>query len=185
MATRTALRSAQEATNVARGSVVMGIAPAPVGDAPQQPPVVEAAPREPSNPAVEYLQALTAWIPSESIAMFLGIATFFSVYEDTTKEVTLTVVVAVLTAIYAWVAVAGAHRRRHLSAMVRTKDLRTTVVATLAFLVWWLGTPGSWLTDDADVDPFFTAIGLAVVVGLLPLITKALQIDPLSSKRPS
>lgn len=110
--------------------------------------------------------------------MFLAFGGFFSVFDDTTKEVALVVVVGVLTLGYAASASRAAQVRRSQAHNTAT-SAKTAGVALFAFLVWWIATPGTWLTADEDVDSFWVALALAVVVATLPWLAKKLKVEPL------
>ena len=110
--------------------------------------------------------------------MFLAFGGFFSVFDDTTKEIALVIVVSLLTLGYAAGASRAAQRRRNQLHNGAT-SAKTAGLALFAFLVWWIATPGTWLTADEDVDSFWVALALAVVVAALPWIARRLKVEPL------
>lgn len=172
MAARSALRSAQDVGTAPNGSVVMSVIPA-AGGADGSPPTA------PSSPLGQFMDKVTAWIPSEAVGLFVVLAGSFSVYEDTGKETALGLTVAALTVVYAVMASRSAHQRRALP--FRGRDAaRTGALPLLAFLAWWAALPGSIVTDPDDwaVDPYWVALPLAVFALALPFVAKALKVEP-------
>lgn len=174
MGVRSALRVVQDNEPAVGPGVVVSAVQPPGG----QP---AGAPATPASPLTEFLERLTAWIPTESIALFLSFGGFFDVYDDTTKEIGLVVAVGLLTLGYAAGASRAAQRRRnqpHNSAA----SAKTAGIALASFLVWWAATPGTWLTADEGVDSYWVALVLVVVVAVLPWIAKQLRIEPIRSQ---
>lgn len=176
MGVRSALRQAQlVAQNPAPGGVVISaLQPAGAGQAPA------ANPGNSQSPVGQLLEKLTAWIPTESIATFIAFAGFFEVFKHTAYEFTLVVVIAVLTVPFAIQASRTSQLRRGLT-VSNSAAIKTAALAVFAFLIWWLATPGSWLTSDENVAPFYVAIGLLLVVFGLPFLASALKVEPVSS----
>jgi hypothetical protein len=87
-------------------------------------------------------------------------------------------VVAALTVWYAYSAAKGAQERRNQPHKTGS-SATTAALALVAFLVWWVATPGTWLTADEDISSFYVALGLVVVVAALPSVAKALRVEPL------
>lgn len=83
---------------------------------------------------------------------------------------------------YAIQASSGGQKRRGQKIDVAV-SIKTAILAVFAFLVWWAATPGSWLTASKDVDPFYVAIALAVVVITLPWIAVAAKVEPLKKSK--
>ncbi|MEM8924521.1 MAG: hypothetical protein AAGD35_13550 [Actinomycetota bacterium] len=172
MALRQALRQVQDANQALPGPVIAAVQPAGPGGQPQ------GHPEDSGNALNERVEMLTAWIPTESIALFIGFGGVFNVFDNTTYEIALFVVVALVTVGYAIQASLAAQQRRQ-----QPRDLRRAVItaalAEVAFLVWWFATPGSWLTADRGVDTFWVAMGLIVVTAGIPWLAKALKVEPL------
>lgn len=191
MGERSALRSAQESNRATAGPVVAAIGTTtresdsatdvqPVSESVQAPP----APAPP-NPVREYLDSVVAWIPTEAVALFVTFSGFFSVFDDTAKELVLAAVVALFTVIYAVQASGSAQRNRQLPQSGRQKPaVKTAAIALVAFLAWWIATPGSFATDKTELgwDPFYPAVILAIAALGLPLIARASRVEPLGGK---
>jgi hypothetical protein len=174
MGVRAALRTAQDVGRASKRSVVVSALGSPAGDS-----APAAAPATKTNPIAQFLEKLTAWIPSESIALFLGFGGFFAVFEETSKEFALLGSTLAITFVLAFTATYGAHKRRGLAEGAATKAALTGVVATVAFVFWWAATPGTWLTADQGLDSFWVALALSVLVFGLPYLARALGIEPL------
>lgn len=173
MGVRSALRVVQDNDpGVSPGVVVSAVQP-PGGQPDGAPDPAQAA-----SPVAELLEKITAWVPTESVGLFLAFGGFFNVYSDTTREVALVVVVGALTLAYAAGASRTAQLRRNQPHDSAT-SAKTAGVALFAFLVWWIATPGTWLTADEGVDSFWVALVLVVVVAALPTIAKWLKVEPL------
>lgn len=201
MGVRSALRSAQLLNLAPAGSVVSGIggvagaapppdattagspaAPAPTIPAAAGTPTVTGSPNTPPSPVGDFLDRVSAWIPSEAVGLFLAFGGFFSVYGDTTEEVVLGIVVGLISFAYGAASAVSAHRKRPVpGASVKRQAILTGSVALLAFAVWWFATPGSFATDpeDLNLNPFFPAIILATFALGLPFLASILKIEPL------
>lgn len=194
MGVRSALRTAQSENLASPGPVVSGIGTTlpgqPVGA--DQPPAtppdenVEAPPKpQKRNPVSEYLDSVSAWIPSEAVGLFLAFAGFFTVFNDTAKELVLAAVVALATMAYAAKTSVGAHKMRGLKTGAK-KAVITALIALVAFGAWWFATPGSFAYDEQELglDPFWPAIVLAVVALGIPFPAGWFGVEPLRSSKP-
>lgn len=192
MGIRSALRTAQAEELAPAGPVVSGIGQTLLfqtltpGGTPTIPPEnqVEAPPKpEKPNPLAEYWDSVTAWIPSEAVGLFLAFTGFFSVFDDTAKELVLAAVVALFTVAYAAQWSVKAHKKRGITKGVRRKAFVTAVVALIAFGAWWLATPGSLAYDKKELglDPFWPAILLVVVALGIPFPAGWFGVEPIKS----
>jgi len=177
MGVRAALRTAQDANGVAAGPVVAAIATA---GAPTQ---LAGEPANSPGAMTQWLQRLSAWIPSESVAAFLVLSSSFSVFDDTTSELVVVVVLTLLTGLYAAKATVDAHDRRELASTKFRKAILTALIAMIAFLVWWIATPGTAPTADWHVKPLYAALTLFVAVAAIPYLAQSLKLDPALSVR--
>lgn len=173
MAVRSSLRRAQDIGEAPKGVVVSAMQEEGAGKPAEGNPTDVKG-----SPVTELLEKLTAWIPTEAIALFLSFGGFFSVFDNTTKEIGLVVVVGILTVGYAIPASRAAQLRRSqtFSPGVAAK---TAALALVAFGVWWVATPGTWLTADEHVAPFWVALALVLVVAGMPWFAKLLKVEPL------
>jgi hypothetical protein len=175
MGVRSAIRSAQNLNLAGAGPLVTGIA---VGSPGFGQTVVQPTPPT-KNMVSTFLDSLTGWIPTEAIAMFVGLAGAFSVFDDPTKEYVLGGLVAVVAAAYAAGASASAQRKSGITTNIGWQATKTAIIAVIAFVAWWIAMPGSFFTADLGIAPFYAAIVLAVVAIGVPFLAKLMKVEPL------
>lgn len=182
MGVRSALRQFQDLQPEPEGAVVVSALAVPpaAGQAPAATPSApQGAPTNPVSPLAEWVEKLTAWIPTESLTLWVAFAGFFSVFDKTRDEFALVAAVAVLTGLWAYAASTGAQRRRTPDSVSKEKAYATCLLSIIAFLVWWTATPGSWVTTDLDVPALYTALLLVATVAVLPYVARKFGVEPL------
>jgi hypothetical protein len=176
MGIRAALRTVQDAEGAGRGSVVAAIAEA---DGESR---LIGAPAVAVSAPTEWVEKISAWIPAESIAVFLTLGGTAIAASGTAKELVLVGFIVVLTGLSAAVSTLQAHRRRKTACQVR-KAVSAAIVSMIAFLVWWVALPGTAPMADWHVDPFYTSIFLFAGVIGVPYLAQALRLDPLTKAK--
>ncbi len=179
MGIRAALRTVQDAEGSGGGSVVAAIAQT---DGQSR---LIGAPAVAVSAPTEWVEKIAAWIPSESIAVFLTLGGTAIAARGTEKELVLVVFIVGLTGLLAAISTMQAHKRRD-TARQRGKAVSAAVVSMLAFLVWWVAIPGTAPTADWHLDPLYASLVLVAGVIGLPYLAQLLRLDPLrNSKSPN
>lgn len=182
MAARCALRTAQDASDAPRGKVVLGIQPLD-----QSFPDATVQQQDPRATVVDSLGKLTAWIPTEAIVFFGGAMAAVQGSDSTSVELLAAGLTVVLVVLYSVVATIQTHASlfpnptRAIVAARNRKAILTSLMATVAFLVWWAATPGSAPTTDLGIPAPVTVLILLFTVGAIPQIAKLLRLEPLNS----
>ena len=175
MGNRAALRQVQdEIGHTSTGSVTTVV----LDDGATQPIGGDAARK---SPTAEYLSAMAAWIPVEALAVWTALATPFEIFDTQWKEFVTVGLVAVASAFYSFTSVSAAQKRLGAPKEKRLQ-VRTAIIAVLAFAVWWVGTPGAWATADARLEPFLATVVLVLAVTLVPLWARRWGVDPVRTK---
>ncbi|WP_131105978.1 hypothetical protein [Ornithinimicrobium sufpigmenti] len=101
-------------------------------------------------------------------------------FENSSQEFALGVVAAGLTAVFAALSSLNAQTANTLLGPDgRTRTAVTTAgLAVLAFVAWWGALPGSFATDELELAPFWPSLFVAVVSLCLPLVARALKVEP-------
>jgi hypothetical protein len=131
---------------------------------------------DPGDRAASKLEELAAWIPTETLALWIGIVSAFSLFDDTTIEATVGGILLLFTGVLGYVSSLGAHNRREIAD--RRKAVSTGLVAAIAFGIYWMSMPGSLATADLNVHPVFPALLLGLSLIFLPMVARALKIEP-------
>jgi hypothetical protein len=181
MGVRSALRTVQDAaltedadttpTGNPTEYAVIGSLTTPAGTTIGGPKVPTAGDAEASK-----LEEISAWIPTETLALWIGLTAGFSLFENTLQEAVVGGILLIATGVLGFLTSLGAHKRR--SAPSAQKAVCTGLVASFAFGVYWMAMPGSLATADLNLAPVFPALLLGLTLIFLPMVARALKIEP-------
>lgn len=177
MGVHSALRTYQDTNSLpGKQAIVDGLA-SPTGN------VVGLPDKKPGvgDDAASKLETLAAWIPTETLALWIALTAGFSLFEDMRIEAIVGGVLLVSSGVLGFLASHGAHTRRPLDAAKterRKKAISTGCVAAVAFAIYWMAMPGSLFTADLGWPPVFPALLLGLTLVFLPLVARALGIEP-------
>lgn len=175
MGVRSALRTVQDSEPVAEGHAKLAVTD--VLAIPGKEGVLgKPTKADPGDKAASKLEELAAWIPTETLALWIGLVSAFSLFDDTTVEATVGGILILLTGVLGYFSSVGAHNRREITD--RRKAVSTGVVAAIAFAIYWMSMPGSLATADFDLHPVFPALLLGLSLIFLPMVARALGIEP-------
>jgi len=174
MGIRAALRTVQDAEGAGRGSVVAAIAQS---DAPSG---LIGVPAVAVGRPTEWVEKIAAWIPSESIAVFLALGGLATSEPKTDTEIVFVVFLLAMTGLLAGGSTVRAHQRRNINRQ-RVKAVSAAFVSMLAFLVWWVAIPGTAPTADWHLPPLYASMILFGGVICLPYLAQVLRVDPRST----
>lgn len=126
------------------------------------------------------IEKISAWIPSETLALWLAVASAGELFEHSNLELSIGGLMTVSSGVFAGWSSLSAHKRRGRRG-AGGKAVKTGFVAAFAFFIYWMAMPGSIATDEWKLPGLLAALIALVVALFLPLMAQALKIEPITT----
>lgn len=139
---------------------------------------VEAAPKKTtsSDLIAKLLEDISAWIPTETLTLWLLFVTAFNVFNNTQTEIIVGFVTVVASGLYGALASMAAHDRRNYARQPK-KAVTVGCIAAISFFVYWMATPGAVATADWNIQPILPVGLAALFVLFMPFVAAGLGVD--------